>query len=501
LVILDAKLRLMKANRAFYRLFNLNAEGNEGRLFYELGNRQLDLPELRRALEDVLPLQLALTDFALEKQFEGAGLRSLLINARKLQAVGIGDAIFISIVDLTDRKNIEREREELQRAQLARAEADAASRAKDLFLAMVSHELRTPLGVILGWADILKRGKVLKDEQMQGIEALHRNAKSLARLVDDLLDLSRIVSGTVRLNMTTVPLDAPVRRVLDDFQNAAEEKGIRLEAEWLATHPLVHADPGRLQQIFRNILSNALKFTPAGGRILVRLSSTGARLQVSVRDTGPGVHQELLPYIFDPFKQSERGASTRNGLGLGLAIAKNLAELHGGSIRAQNPEGGGAEFVVDIPAAESLFLESDYSISADDQLPRLEGIHVLFVDDDADTRAMVARVLAESGADVTAAGSAEQALEEFQKKTPHILLFDLSMPNGDGYELLHKVWDISERSHVAAPAAVALTALVSEDERQRTIQAGFEGFLGKPVDRAKLITILADACRRMEKNC
>lgn len=493
LVVLDSDLRLIKANRAFYRLFSIRPAEAENHLFYEIGNRQWDIPELRHALEDILPLQQVLADFSLEKTFDPIGLRSLVLNARRLQGTEIGNAIFISIEDVTERKNFERERAKLESLHLERAEADAANHAKDLFLAMVSHELRTPLGVIVGWCEILKRRQLSEAEQPAAMEALDRNARQLTRLVDDLLDVSRIVSGTLRLSLATVPLDAIVRSVADDFRRPAEAKSIALNVETLTKRSFVRGDPARLQQIVKNIISNAVKFTPPGGKVSVRLSAEGSLLHLSVRDTGPGIRPDFLPYLFNPFRQSEQGMTSRDGLGLGLAIARNLAELHGGTIRVESPKGGGSDFVFEIPAAETSLSGLERPANEAD-LPRLDGVHVLCVDDHADTRTVVTHILSESGAQVIAVESAAEALEKIRKQKPDIVLADLSMPGDDGYALLRKMRAMRGHAGNHMPV-VALSALVSEDEQKRAIQAGFQEFVGKPIDRARLIAVLANTLK------
>jgi PAS domain S-box-containing protein len=391
--------------------------------------------------------------------------------------------------DITRHKRIEEEREDLlRREQCARAEADAANRAKDDFLARLSHELRTPLNAIVGWAQLL--GAHGDDPSMvqRGAVTILRNARHQAQLIEDLLDLSRITSGAVRLNARPVELAPVLLAALENIRPAADAQQITLDASLQPDVGPVWGDPERLPQIFANLLSNATKFTPRRGRVAVRLERAESRAVVTVSDTGIGIAADALPRIFEPFRQADSSISrAHGGLGLGLAIVRQLVTLHGGEVQAASPgEGSGATFTVTLPVMgrpSGVVPASDAAATP----ARCEGVRVLVVEDDADARELVEFALRRAGAVVTAVASGTTALDVVAGQRPDIIVSDLAMPGMDGFHLLERLRDQSAGDRIPA---LALTAHVSADMRVRVFAAGFDGYLAKPVDPDELVGLV-----------
>jgi signal transduction histidine kinase/ActR/RegA family two-component response regulator len=403
------------------------------------------------------------------------------------------------------QKELEERQRLLVREQVARAEAESANRLKDEFLATVSHELRTPLTAIIGWSHMLRDGKLDKATVARAIETIERNARSQAQLVEDILDVSRVVTGKLRLKIEPVDASSVINAAIDAVQLAADAKNIRLEVTLDPSARHVAGDAARLQQVVWNLLSNAIKFTPASGRVEVRLERAGSHVQIRVSDTGEGVSPDFLPFIFDRFRQAD-GTSTRRhgGLGLGLAIVRHLVELHGGTVRADSDgEGHGATFTISLPLAVAPKRAkgrrtNTHSLSAVEgtnnsgkSFISLEGVQVLLVDDDQDTIKMLAAVLTESRAAVQTASSVAEALEMLRWYRPAVLVSDLAMPNEDGYALIGKVRALDAGSGVQTPA-VALTAYVRVEDRARALSAGFNMFVPKPVEPNELIAAIAN---------
>jgi CheY-like chemotaxis protein/two-component sensor histidine kinase len=383
----------------------------------------------------------------------------------------------------------------------ARSEAERASRLKDEFLAIVSHELRTPLNAILGWAQILSEGWSHRPEMMSpGLTAILRNARAQALLIEDLLDMSRIVSGKIRLNLQTVGLVEIVASAVGTITPAAQAKGVLLECA-VDFVPWVRADPERLQQILLNLLSNAVKFTPDGGRVRVSVLADDPYAEVVVSDTGQGIDPQFLPYVFDPFRQADPSTTRRHGgLGLGLAVVSHLVELHGGKVRVESPgEGLGATFSLRIPqvsgpAAETASGEGDPAASsgADSGISAdLAGVRLLVVEDEPDTRVAIAQFLEDYGATVTAVGSAQEALEHLLIEDLDVLVSDIGMPGMDGYELIRALRTHETGSGRRLPA-VAVTAFARDEDRQRVLREGFSEHVPKPVNTARLISVLME---------
>jgi PAS domain S-box-containing protein len=405
--------------------------------------------------------------------------------------------------DVTAERRARDERDHLlEAAQEAKARAEAANRLKDEFLATLSHELRTPLNAILGWARILGTRPPDPEDLKQGLEVIDRNARVQVQIIEDLLDISRIISGTMRLDVQRVDLAEVIDAAVAAVAPTAEAKGVRIGRVLDRLAGPVSGDPARLQQVVWNLLTNAVKFTPRGGRVQVLLERVNSHLEVSVIDSGAGISPEFLPHIFERFSQADSSTTRRHGgLGLGLAIVKQLAELHGGAVRAKSPgEGQGSTFVVHLPITvvhearpEKTRPKDEPAGEFDCSERPLEGIRVLVVDDEPDARQLVRRVLAECGADVALAESAARAVELLEAFRPDILVSDVGMPEQDGYDLIRQV-----RSRVAAKAlpAVALTAFARSEDRRRALLAGFQTHVAKPVDPAELVAVVASLVER-----
>jgi signal transduction histidine kinase len=388
--------------------------------------------------------------------------------------------------------------------QSALATAEAAGRAKDDFLAVVSHELRTPLNAILGWVQLILMGRLDAATQKRAHESIERNAKSQARLIEDILDMSRIVAGRFRLNVAAVDLAATIEASLDVVRPAAEAKGIRLQSLLDSQLGHISGDGERLQQVFWNLLSNAVTHTPSGGRIFVRLQRVNSHVEVCVNDSGKGIDAAFLPHMFERFRQEENSATRRHtGLGLGLAITRHLVELHGGEISAESEGAGkGATFTVKLPLAavqrSDLAIARVAKLGSGDvatraQLASLEGLRILVVDDEADVRELVSTILRQSGAAVTAVRSASEALEAFATTTPDVLVSDIEMPGEDGYSLIRKLRGLPAGRAVPA---IALSAYAGPGDRMRALDAGFQLHVAKPVEPVELVAVIANLALR-----
>jgi signal transduction histidine kinase/ActR/RegA family two-component response regulator len=402
---------------------------------------------------------------------------------------------------LAELKRAEVEREQiLLREQAARAEAEAANRVKDEFLSTLSHELRTPLTSIIGWTNLIRAGQVKGEVQAQALETIERNAKIQSRLIDDLLDLSRIISGKLLLDTREVDLASVVSNSVEVVRPAAAAKGITLIFE-RGDGATISGDSARLQQVAWNLLSNAVKFTPEGGSVRARLEREGARVRLMVSDTGKGMQAEFLPHVFDRFRQAD-SATTRayGGLGLGLAIVRHLVELHGGTVHADSAgEGHGSTFSVTFPLASSAACECAgeraattvrEAVAERQSFESLSGVRVLVVDDEYDTRQLISTVIAQSGAEVTACASADEALETLKRWQPHILMSDIGMPGEDGYSLIRQVRALPAERGGRTPAA-ALTAYARDEDRGRALAAGYQLHISKPFNAHELIAAVS----------
>jgi signal transduction histidine kinase/ActR/RegA family two-component response regulator len=404
---------------------------------------------------------------------------------------------------LSELKRAEAEREQiLLREKAARAEAEAANRLKDDFLSTLSHELRTPLTSIIGWTSLMRAGAVKGEAHAQALETVERNARTQSRLIDDLLDLSRIISGKLLVETREVDLGSVVSDSIEVVRPAADAKRIRLSYECEAGAKIISGDAARLQQVAWNLLSNAVKFTPEGGGVNVKLLGDGARVRLSVEDTGRGIRSEFLPHVFDRFRQAD-SATTRQhgGLGLGLAIVRHLAELHGATVHAESDgEEQGSTFSVTFPLAQgaaacacasvrdAMSLESALSLNKPEALT---GVRVLVVDDERDTRNLISAVIAQSGAEVTTCADAGEALEKLKTWRPHILMSDIGMPGEDGYALIRRVRALPPERGGRTPAA-ALTAYARDEDRSRVLAAGYQLHIAKPFSPRELIAAVSE---------
>ena len=380
------------------------------------------------------------------------------------------------------------------------------SALKDEFLANLSHELRTPLSAILGWSQVLRRHATDDPETQQGLETIERSARLQAQLIEDLLDMSRITAGKVRLDVQPVEPVTVVEAAVETVRPAAEAKGIRLEKLLDPRAGAVSGDPNRLQQVVWNLLANAVKFTPRAGRIQIVVEQVDSQIEIAVADTGIGIKPEFLGHVFERFRQADASSARRyGGLGLGLAIVKHLVELHGGTVHAKSlGEGQGATFAVRLPVAAvhgsayrggelhaSRLLPVPYVFKPSD----LSAVKVVVVDDDADARVLIERVLAECDARVFTAATADEALELIAAERPDVLVSDIGMPDVDGYQLLRRVRGLGPSKGGSVPA-IALTAFARSEERTRALRAGFLAHLSKPIEPAELVATVAAVAGR-----
>ncbi|HTX23374.1 MAG TPA: response regulator [Steroidobacteraceae bacterium] len=404
--------------------------------------------------------------------------------------------------EIEERRRIEREREALlRREQLLRAEAEQLSRLKDEFLATMSHELRTPLNAIFGWITLLRTRRLDAATEERALETIERNSRTQKRLIEDLLDVSRIVTGKVTLELAMVDPRRVIEVSIETMLPAAQAKGIELIARLDAEVGVLRGDSARLQQIVCNLLSNAIKFTSMGGRVEVALARRDEQAQITVRDTGQGIKPEFLPYVFDRFRQEDGSISRRHGgLGLGLAIVRHLTELHGGTVAASSDgEGHGAIFTIHVPIREGgaapRVPEVPAPVSAGG--PRLTGVHVLVVDDDPGAREVIAGILHSFGARVSLAGSGPAALTLLFERKPHVLVADLGMPEMDGYALIEQVRALDPNLGGRVPA-VAVTAYASPQDRLRALHAGYQNHIAKPVEPEELAAVITSLAGQSE---
>lgn len=412
---------------------------------------------------------------------------------------------FGTCTDIEDQKRAEDERSQvLASERAARSEAERTARMKDEFVSTLSHELRTPLNAILGWVGILKQDQS-SDTLERAVEVIDRNARRQSQMIDDLLDVSRIISGKLRIDVQRVDLASVIDEALASARPAADAKGVRL-TKVLGSAGVIQGDPGRLQQIVWNLVVNAIKFTPRDGRVQVTLRRVNSHVEVEVSDTGQGIRPEFLPHVFQRFRQADASSTRKHGgLGLGLAIVKNLAELHGGSVDAASEgEGRGATFTVRLPVAMS---QSDAPRPAATTVAEVEaappglrqllqGLTVLALDDEPDGRELVQRLLEDAGARVVTAGSAAEALDLLTqgRVAPDVILSDIGMPEQDGYDFMRRVRRLD--GAVAMAPAAALTALARVEDRKRALMAGYQAHLAKPVDPAELVAMVASLAGR-----
>jgi len=406
-----------------------------------------------------------------------------------------------SCVDITEFRQAQIDREDLLRAErAARSEAERLSHLKDEFLATLSHELRTPLNAILGWSTLLRRLDRDSPEHLKGLETIERNARIQTQLISDLLDMSRIISGKVQLDVRPMDLNEVVGAALDSVRPSVEGKKLRLRATLDSRGTHIRGDPSRLQQVVWNLLTNAVKFTPPGGRIDVVLHRLNSHVEISVEDSGAGIKPEFLAFVFDRFRQADSSITRRQGgLGLGLSIVKHLVELHGGSVRVESPgEGLGSTFTVALPISVIRTEDSGrhdrlafagVELSLVD-LPSLSGVTALIVDDEEDARILLERLIQERGGRVVLASSAEDALRALSREPVDILISDIGLPDVDGYQFIQRVRNL-EDPRLRNLTAIALTAYARAEDRQRALLAGYQMHLAKPAEPRELIAGIA----------
>ncbi len=411
--------------------------------------------------------------------------------------------------DISERRQAEQERARLlAHEQEARQEAEEANRLKDEFLATLSHELRTPLTAILGWAYLLRSGKLGDRSVTDALETIERNARAQSQLIDDLLDISRIITGQIRLDVRQVEPDSFIESAIEALRPAAEAKGVRVQKVIDTGVKAIWGDAARLQQVVWNLLSNAIKFTPRGGSVQVRLERVNSHIEIAVADTGAGIPPKFLPYVFDRFRQADQ-TTTRHygGLGLGLAIVRHLIELHGGTVYAESlGEGQGATFTAKLPVRPIYNSGSSSPVERVHPVPRemlssfggperLDGVRVLVVDDETDAREMIRIGLGQCGAEVTTAASVQEALEALKAARPEIMISDIGMPDEDGYELIKRVRALAVEDGGRVPA-IALTAYARTEDRLRALRAGYQMHVTKPVDLPELVAVMASLIQR-----
>jgi signal transduction histidine kinase/CheY-like chemotaxis protein len=414
-------------------------------------------------------------------------------------------------IDITAAKHADIEREQLLASErAARTEAERTGRIKDEFLATLSHELRTPLNAILGWAQLLRSGNKIHERDLQeGLAVIERNARVQTQLIEDLLDMSRIISGKVRLDVQHVDLNVVIEAAVDAVAPTAAAKGVRLQKvlDSRAANTVM-GDAARLQQVFWNLLTNAIKFTPRHGRVQIFLQRADSHVEVSVRDTGQGIKAEFLPHVFERFRQADASTTRKQGgLGLGLALVKSLTEMHGGSVHVKSGgEGQGSTFSVRLPLAIMHTGESENPdrhaaapVGTDELFARssaLKKVKVLVIDDEPDGRVVVKRMLEGCEATVITAASATEGLKLARQVRPDVLVCDIGMPGEDGYQLIRNVRRLGPEAGGDVPA-VALTALARSEDRRRAITAGFDMHVAKPVEAGELVAVIARLAHRI----
>ncbi len=488
----DDRGRIIFVNQGYRAFFDLSEEALEG-THWEPPLHSEDRAAYLEGYVQSVRNRGAFRDESRQRRADGAW-RWIASHAQpRFDAAGRFLGLVGSSTDITEAKENELQRERLLDSErAARMELERAARLKDDFLANVSHELRTPLNGVLGWAQLLRRPARDEATLRQGLDAIEQGAKALAQLIEDLLDLSRIASGKVRLDVRTVDLPRVVEAALDAVRPAAEAKRIRLERVLDPAAGPVKGDPSRLQQVFWNLLSNAVKFTPSEGKVQVLLERVNSHVRVSVADTGTGIRAEFLGQIFERFKQADSGTTRRHGgLGIGLAIVRQIVEMHGGTVGVESDgEGKGATFWVNLPiavvrgaAAGDEAAEPAGLALGDDSA--LSGVRVLVVDDDASSSEILRRLLSEHGAAVETVASGGEALERLASERPDVMVSDIGMPEIDGYELIRSV---RQAGHTMP--AVAVTAFARAEDRIRALQAGYNMHVAKPVDPRELLTVV-----------
>jgi PAS domain S-box-containing protein len=502
--VFDVKDNQAEVDERNLSLFGFSAEDFDGNTFNRI--HEEDLPHVKALLQKSVSenshfsaeFRVSLPDGNM-RWSHFTGQPQLGENGEVIRLVG-------NCRDITESREAEIEREGLLKMeQAARRDAEVANRLRDDFLATVSHELRAPLNSILGWGKLLEKGNLDEATVKKALETIIRNAEAQNRLIEDLLDVSRIISGKLRLEVFNIKPFNFVEAALETVRPAAEAKGISLEVSEDADMNYISGDPDRLQQVIWNLLSNAIKFTPSGGRVAVEIRRAKGSVEIKISDTGIGIKEEFLPHVFDRFRQADASSIRKfGGLGLGLAIVRHLTEMHGGTVSVfSEGENKGSTFLVSLPVIanvreDAAFDESSSSMSAN-LLPQLslDGLLILVVDDEEDTRQLLIQSLTFYGATVVTAKSAGEGLTEIVDKSPDVLVSDIGMPGEDGYSLIKKVRALSEAPQKNVKA-IALTAFTRPQDRMRSLAAGFQNHVAKPVEPDELVTVIASLTGRLQ---
>ncbi len=513
LLVINADLRIITANVAFYKTFEVTPNQVEQKLLTEIQKGAWNLTELQSKLSKVISENQELIDFEISHKFEKMGLKTMLLNAWAIsQSQEENTLILLAITDITERKQFENERTKLlAHEQAVRASAEAANRAKDEFLSVLSHELRTPLSGIIMWTQLLASRQYEDPTLARGLEMIERSAKAQNQLIEELLDISRITAGKLNLICSEVDLITVIEAAIEMVRLTAEAKNIQLESIFNNSEVIVFADYQRLEQVLWNLLANAIKFTPEGGRVTVELEVIESIAQIQIIDTGIGISAEFLSYVFERFLQAD-SSNTRShgGLGLGLTIVRRLVELHNGTVEASSPGAGqGTTITVRLPLISyfqepvvlnngNLLAISKLASPPLGEIETLSGLHVLLVDDNADTLDVLKTILEEYQAEVTAVSSAKLAMEALRAnpKMYDVLLSDLAMPEEDGYTLIHQVRALEPGLGGQIPAA-SLTAYVTSNQALEALNAGYQVHLTKPVEPAQLALVVATLAGRV----
>ncbi|MBN3994754.1 MAG: PAS domain-containing protein [Nostoc sp. NMS2] len=515
LIVLNSDFRVNKANRSFYETFQVSPSETAQSLIFELGNGQWNLPGLRSLLEDILANDTTIQNLEVEHRFEQIGQKTMLLNGWKIIQQGEAQRILLTIEDISDRKQFELERSQLlAQEQSARQQAQIANRAKDEFLSNLSHELRNPLNTILGWAQLFRTRDLDSSAVTRALEVIERSARMQAQLIDDMLDLSRITSGKLHLNTRLIDLVSVVDAAIESIEFSAEAKSIQIVSQ--LNSATVVGDFDRLQQVLWNLLTNAIKFTSPGGQVEITLEAVYTHAEIRVSDTGVGIPADLLPYVFERFRQGNSSSSkTTQGLGLGLSIVRHLVELHGGTVQAQSPgEGEGTTIIIRLPLRSmpveitpptylepSLLSETPDTLDGKSPSLTLQGLCILAVDDQADSRDLIKWMLEDFGVEVVVVTSAREAIAALTESPGKydLLLADIGMPEEDGYSLIRQVRELEAETGRQIPAA-AITAYATEQDRQRAINAGFQMHLAKPIELTQLVLMIANLTGRIIDN-